>query len=152
MDPARDHWPMNPVAWRRRGHSKATDPVRRCDLEPDVDAPRRARAVVAEFCATHGIGAEREVAELLASELVTNAVRHAGTPMTLTLRLSGPLLRVAVRDGSGGQVLPVQLTDETAESGRGLSLVDALADRWGCVFLHSGKTVWATVRVQRPVG
>jgi anti-sigma regulatory factor (Ser/Thr protein kinase) len=143
---------MNTVAWRRRGGSKATDPVRRCDLEPDVDAPRMARSVVAEFCATYGIGQEREVAELIASELVTNAVRHAGTPITLTLRLTGPLLRVSVRDGSNGQVQPVQLTDETAESGRGLSLVDALAFRWGTVFLHSGKTVWATVRVRPSVG
>ena len=143
---------MNPVTWRRRGASKAGEPVRRCDLEPDVDAPRRARGIVAEFCATYGIGAESEVVELITSELVTNAVRHAGTQITLTLRLSGPLLRVAVRDGAGGDVQPVQLTDETAESGRGLSLVDALAERWGSVFLHSGKTVWATVRVRRPVG
>jgi hypothetical protein len=141
---------MKTVAYLKRNTSRPHSPALRCDLEPGPDAPRRARSAVAEFCALHGVAAAgQEVAELVASELVTNAVRHAGTAITMTLRLVGPLLRVAVRDGAGGQVLPVQRVDEAAESGRGLLLVEALAVRWGSVFLDSGKTVWASVKVER---
>ena len=124
-------------------------PRRRDRITPDRNAPSAARAAVQEFCAAHGVDGNTEAAQLIASELVTNAVVHAGTPIDLTLRLLAPLLHIAVRDTGDGQVRITGLVDESAESGRGLVLVDALAASWGTFVPSSGKIVWATVRVRR---
>lgn len=85
-------------------------------------------------------------AELLVSELVTNAVKHAnlqGTPGTVGLRVAveDHLLRVEVSDGD--PVMP-QVGDGSvdAPSGRGLLIIDRLADRWGCFRAGVGKVVW----------
>jgi anti-sigma regulatory factor (Ser/Thr protein kinase)/anti-anti-sigma regulatory factor len=127
-------------------------PWRREHIPADRNAPALARAAVAEFCVRHGIGGGTmggETAQLVASELVTNAVVHAGTPIQLTLRLVPPLLHIAVRDSGDGQAQISGVVDETAESGRGLVLVDALAASWGTFVPPIGKVVWAAVRVRR---
>jgi anti-anti-sigma factor len=125
-------------------------PRRRDWIAPDRDAPGAARAAVAQFCSDHGVGAggDAAAAQLVASELVTNAVVHAGTPIDLTLRLSSPQLHIAVRDGGDGRARLAGTADESAESGRGLILVDALAQGWGNFPTTTGKVVWATVRVR----
>ena len=119
-------------------------------IAPDRDAPGVARAAVAQFCSDHRVGAggDDAAAQLVASELVTNAVVHAGTPIDLTLKLVGPRLQIAVRDGGDGQARLAGITDESAQSGRGLMLVDALAQAWGNFLPSTGKVVWATVRVR----
>jgi hypothetical protein len=122
-------------------------PTARRRIVPDRDAPGHARAAVQEFCRREGVGGDRDAAQLVASELVTNAVVHAGTPIDLTLRLMNSTLHVAVRDGGPGRPRVADV-DESAESGRGLILVDALASSWGTFFPDSGKVVWATVRVR----
>lgn len=80
--------------------------------------------------------------ELLVSELVTNAVVHAGTPCTISLLRFGDRLRVEVADGSGD--LPVHSDPPAlAEGGRGVGLVAMLSD--GCGSHHSpegGKICW----------
>jgi len=119
-------------------------------IPPDREAPGRARAAVVAFCAEQGVGGDGDAAQLVASELVTNAVVHAGTEIDLTLRLVSPYLHIGVRDRAVGRPRIAGLIDESAESGRGLLLVDALASSWGTLFPDSGKIVWATVRV-RPV-
>jgi anti-sigma regulatory factor (Ser/Thr protein kinase) len=87
-----------------------------------------------------------EDAVLLVSELVANVVDHARTPFRLTLRLTGRVLRVAVADGSGR--LPVlRPVDLLAARGRGLQVVDAIAQRWGCQESEDGKVVWADLAV-----
>jgi anti-anti-sigma factor len=125
-------------------------PRRRDRIAPDRDAPGAARAAVAQFCADYGVGAggDDAAAQLVASELVTNAVVHAGTPIDLTLRLSRPHLHIAVRDGGDGRARLAGIMDEAAESGRGLVLVDALSQAWGNFVPTSGKVVWAVVRVR----
>ena len=126
-------------------------PWQREDIAADRNAPGLARAAVADFCAGQGIGGGAmggEIAQLVASELVTNAVVHAGTPIQLTLRLLLPLLHIAVRDAGGGDVRISGLLDETAESGRGLVLVEALAASWGSFVPPIGKIVWAAIRVR----
>jgi hypothetical protein len=115
---------------------------------PDRNAPAAARGVVQEFCEAQRIGGDRDAAQLIASELVTNAVVHAGTSMELTLRLVAPHLHIAVRDGGEGHPRINGAVDESAESGRGLLLVDALASAWGSLVPSTGKIVWATVRVR----
>jgi anti-sigma regulatory factor (Ser/Thr protein kinase)/anti-anti-sigma regulatory factor len=126
-------------------------PWQREDIAADRNAPGLARAAVANFCARQGIGGGAmggEAAQLVASELVTNAVVHAGTPIQLTLRLLPPLLHIAVRDSGNGQARITGTVDETAESGRGLVLVDALSAAWGSFVPPIGKIVWAAIRVR----
>jgi two-component sensor histidine kinase len=79
---------------------------------------------------------------LIVTELVTNSVKHAGAAPELTLEWDGTRLRVEVFDeGEGRPVL--RNADMTATSGRGLALVDAVADRWGVIERDAGKVVWA---------
>lgn len=88
-----------------------------------------------------------EDAILLVSELVGNAVRHTGARVFgLRIRRRRGWIRVEVRDPSRGLpcLMPVQETDI---SGRGLFLVDQLADRWGVDLLPRGKTTWFEMRV-----
>lgn len=91
--------------------------------------------------------ATTEDAVLLVSELVGNAVRHTGARVFgLRLRRRPRWIRVEVRDPSRGLpcLMPVQALDV---SGRGLFLVDTLADRWGVDLLPRGKTTWFEMRV-----
>jgi len=81
-----------------------------------------------------------ESAVLLVSEVVTNAILHAGTPIEVTLRLDGGL-RVEVADGS--EHLPVRRRyATTAGTGRGLMMLEELADAWGVQRRPGGKVVW----------
>ncbi len=81
-------------------------------------------------------------AELVCSELATNAVVHARTPFSVVARRKRSGVRISVHDGS--PVTPA-LRDNgpTAFSGRGLRLVALLARRWGVESTGAGKTVWA---------
>uniref|UniRef100_A0AAU2VSB8 ATP-binding protein n=1 Tax=Streptomyces sp. NBC_00008 TaxID=2903610 RepID=A0AAU2VSB8_9ACTN len=105
-----------------------------------------ARRRIAEEMRTWGAGLGPELldlAEVVASELITNALRHArGGPITAGVELNGKALRIAVTDTSFA-VPEVGLPDTEAESGRGLFLVTTLADRHGCDPLPSGKRCWA---------
>jgi anti-sigma regulatory factor (Ser/Thr protein kinase) len=86
-----------------------------------------------------------EAAELLVSELVSNAVMHAGTPIDLMVSVSdGPELTVNVSDGSPHQPVPRHY-ERTASTGRGLRLVEDLSDEWGVTVRETGKTVWFRV-------
>jgi anti-sigma regulatory factor (Ser/Thr protein kinase) len=88
-----------------------------------------------------------EDAVLLVSELVGNAVRHTGARVFgLRMRRRPRWIRVEIRDPSRGLpcLMPVQDLDI---SGRGLFLVDKLADRWGVDLLPRGKTTWFEMRI-----
>lgn len=91
----------------------------------------------------------RDNAQLVVSELVTNALRHTRSETVgCELRLAGPLLRVAVSsDGSGPSSQPEQLSQasEEDEGGRGLFLVCALSEGWGVKPRDFGRghVVWA---------
>jgi anti-sigma regulatory factor (Ser/Thr protein kinase) len=84
-------------------------------------------------------------AELLVSELVTNAVQHGRPTVSLWLRRAPALIGVSVADeGDQLPALPGQLPQASASAGRGLLIVDRLSDEWG-VSVHDpppGKTVW----------
>lgn len=90
-------------------------------------------------------------AALTISELVSNAVLHAGTDIAVSVRPSGSGIRVEVHDGSEGMpaVPPDRPEDVLAGwsmTGRGLTLVAALADRWGVdPRPGGGKVMWAEV-------
>jgi anti-sigma regulatory factor (Ser/Thr protein kinase) len=89
-----------------------------------------------------------ELVLLLTSELVTNAYRHAGTETRVSVRLDDDCARVEVHDvGRGEPELRPLDTDRT--DGRGLQIVDALADRWGYHSNAGGTDVWFEL-VPRP--
>jgi anti-sigma regulatory factor (Ser/Thr protein kinase) len=85
-------------------------------------------------------------ARLLASELVTNSVRHAGTgamaPISVSVDLDPARLRVVVDDAGQGEVRVASEEDRREGSGFGLFLVQAMADRWGSYRRPDGTTVW----------
>ena len=87
-----------------------------------------------------------DAAELVVSELVTNAARQSEDPVDVVLTCVGPVLRMEVTDTSHRMPLP-PVTDvhPDATSGRGLMLVEALADRWGVQSAGLGKRVWAEI-------
>jgi serine phosphatase RsbU (regulator of sigma subunit)/anti-sigma regulatory factor (Ser/Thr protein kinase) len=86
-----------------------------------------------------------EDAELIVSELVTNAVLHGRTPATLRVRRLPECIRVEVEDA--GRDLPVRMrTTDEAMTGRGLDMVAALASAWGVdAGSNGGKIVWAEI-------
>jgi anti-sigma regulatory factor (Ser/Thr protein kinase) len=85
--------------------------------------------------------------EQAASELLTNAAVHgAGKQMRITITISATVFRLAVHDqgGTGLRPLPGQddLSAARGDYGRGLTIVDALADVWGASSTHRGTTAW----------
>lgn len=113
-------------------------------LPPDATSARRARRLVGEVLAGAGLEDLEDVALLLVSETVTNAVIHAATDVELLVVAEGGCLRVEVSDGS--PVLPgVRHYDEVATTGRGVGLVEVLATAWGVEQTTGGKTVWFTL-------
>jgi PAS domain S-box-containing protein len=113
-----------------------------CELLPaEATSVRRARDLVATAMAASGHQKLVDVATLLVSEVVTNAVLHAGTEMRLTCRPSGGGVRVEVYDRSS-LVPTVRHYDAEATTGRGLGLVSALATSWGVDCEDDGKTLW----------
>jgi anti-sigma regulatory factor (Ser/Thr protein kinase) len=83
-----------------------------------------------------------EIATLLTSELVTNAVLHAAPPVLLRARITEAVIRVEVHD-SGTSMLPAPRKSRAADlTGRGLTIIEALAYRWGVDPTSDGKCVW----------
>ena len=90
-------------------------------------------------------------ASLLVSELVANAVLHGGSQAELDAQMPEGRLRVAVTDDNPNLPKVGDSPDFTAETGRGLILVSALADRWGVERAPSGgKAVWFELDVEEP--
>lgn len=110
-------------------------------LPPEPTSARGAREFVAERLAAAGYGTAAEVATLLVSELVTNAILHARSPICVRVRPHGRRVRVEVGDDSAA--MPV-LRDRDVDSttGRGTLLVDGLAAAWGVEPSEAGKVVW----------
>ncbi|MFI2667011.1 ATP-binding protein [Micromonospora carbonacea] len=121
----------------------AAAPRLRMRLEPVAGACRRARELVADACGRWHLPDLVGPASVVLSELVGNVVRHAGTPMQVTLTLRRPYLQVAVADGSRATARAATRTDLRAEGGRGLLLVRELTQRWGSAPVVDGKVVWA---------
>jgi serine/threonine-protein kinase RsbW len=115
-------------------------------------SPRRARGLLRGQLEVWGVDKEAvEVAELLVSELVTNAVRHATRPTGRLVAVGVELapwrlLRVEVADTSAVPPVVKEGWDPEGESGRGLLLVRELAADWGTYpRRHVGKVVWFTL-------
>lgn len=110
-------------------------------LQGDAAAPARARAQVLAVLTGELQEDHLDVVVLLISELVTNAVLHAASPVTLRGWLEPARLRVEVTDDSP---IPPALRTYGPESttGRGLRMVAHLSAGWGISSAEDGKTVW----------
>jgi len=112
-------------------------------LEADPSAAGRARRAVAQVLADPSLEEVREVATLLVSELVTNAVVHAASAVDLDIELEADAIVVRVRDADTGPlVMRSGGGSELDEGGRGILLVDRLAEAWGTEHHGGRKTVW----------
>lgn len=109
-------------------------------LSREAATASRARALVTDKLTEWGLEHLAFTTELIASELVTNAYRYAGDPMTLRLIRERSLV-CEVSDGS--HTSPhLRRARTTDEGGRGLFLVAQMAERWGTRYSRDGKTVW----------
>lgn len=110
-------------------------------LEPQPEsvavARREVRAVLADWDADRF---EWEVSQLV-TELVTNVVLHARTGFDLSMELDRDRLRLEVRDASPRLPRPRRFSREST-TGRGMRLVETLAQSWGVERGDGGKTVW----------
>jgi anti-sigma regulatory factor (Ser/Thr protein kinase) len=126
------------------------------DVEPQPAAVPRARRYAREALGGWGLADAADDAELIISELVTNAVTStAGLPFEaqvgLLLAADHTWLALLVWDASSG--LPVRRPpDAGASAGRGLQIVEALSARWGSCADRGGKVVWALLALESPPG
>jgi anti-sigma regulatory factor (Ser/Thr protein kinase) len=108
-------------------------------LPPEPSSPAEARSAVLERFSGH-----RLLGELLlcVSEIVTNAVLHAGTELRFSVSSLTDRVRVEVADGDPG--MPIRKHyDLAAPTGRGILLIEELADGWGVdATIDGGKVVW----------
>jgi anti-sigma regulatory factor (Ser/Thr protein kinase) len=123
----------------------------RIPLLADLTAAASARAVIEDVIRAWRVPVDADVAVLLTSELVTNAVTHGtketGEFVLLAVACDAAVLRVDVHDGSGD--LPVlDIAPADAETGRGLLLVTSLSAEWGSYATADGKAVYFTLELQ----
>jgi anti-sigma regulatory factor (Ser/Thr protein kinase) len=85
-------------------------------------------------------GADAEAAALLASELAANAVIHADSAFEVRVAEDGETFRVEIVNDAAEMVVALQ--EPSDESGRGLHIVNALAQRWGTDVMDHEKVVW----------
>ncbi|MFI6473191.1 ATP-binding protein [Streptomyces sp. NPDC050516] len=116
--------------------------LRRRVGQADLSAVGEIRRALRELLGPSGHSGAADVAELLTSELVTNALVHTdhGAVVTATVGESG--LRVEVRDFVAALPTPYAPSADDGTHGRGLLLVQALADAWGVHEHGMGKVVW----------
>lgn len=112
------------------------------DLDCSFDTVSEARAFVRSRLSAWERGDRLEDAVLVASELVTNSILHARTPVQLSLITDGTAVRVEVYDENTRMPMLTGVSED-ATSGRGLAVVAALAGAWGMELERDGKVVWA---------
>lgn len=106
-----------------------------------------ARRFVRDVLTTRQVGDEVvDTVELLTSEVVTNAIVHAGSGPQLVVQLTRERVRVEVHDRASS--VPLRLmTDPFSPGGRGMAIVEELSREWGVEHLPDGKRVWFEVPV-----
>jgi anti-sigma regulatory factor (Ser/Thr protein kinase) len=152
-----DGAPMGPfldAALRRLAYVEG--PAATFTVEPDPESVTAARHFAVATLRAWGLTAVCDDVGLVASELVTNALRHslpacpderAGATIRLRLLRAAPYLLCGVVDS--GTAVPLRRDpDYIAESGRGLHIVESFSTRWGWTRLEpTGKLVWAVFRL-----
>ncbi|MGW0842866.1 SpoIIE family protein phosphatase [Streptomyces sp. NPDC002787] len=131
-----------------RTHALGAGQVATWDMAAEPAAVARARANVSRQLGAWGLGELEFTAELVVSELVTNAIRYGRPPIRLRL-IHDRTLMCEVSD-SGGTTPLLRRARVFDEGGRGLLLVAQLAEHWGTRRARQGKTVWAELNDSTP--
>lgn len=118
----------------------------RTTLPPHATSPAAGRRFVADVLWQRGFSTEViDDAVLLTSEAVTNAVVHAGTPIDLVVTVDAAMARIEIHDGHPD--LPVVGNPAPDDvSGRGLRVIEALAEAWGVHHSSDGTCLWFEIR------
>ncbi|MFJ7493663.1 SpoIIE family protein phosphatase [Streptomyces sp. NPDC097727] len=123
-----------------RTHELSADHVVSWEVPPDPAAVAGVRARTARLLRTWGLEELQMTTELIVSELVTNALRHATGPIRLRLlRQSVLICEVSDASSTSPRLRHARTTDE---GGRGLFLVAQLTHRWGTRYTPEGKIIW----------
>jgi sigma-B regulation protein RsbU (phosphoserine phosphatase) len=143
------------VATNATGRVAEPRAERRLRLRADRHAPAAVRHAIRQILDGTDLAPMADDVLLLATELTTNAVLHAGTDLDVTVEVDAARVHVAVADGRRGELPVLDTTSATRRPllshGRGLVLVDRIATRWGVVHDDSGKSVWFDIeRSDRP--
>lgn len=112
-------------------------------LASHPSAPTTARELVATVCQEWDLSDLLDDAGLIITELVSNATRHVGGDVVVSVVVGDRYLHVSVRDQSPEP--PRRTLPNPNGGGRGLMLVDAIAAAWGSTMTDGGKVVWATL-------
>lgn len=145
----------HPAATAQHAPDPPAEPGRRAglDLPPSPESARAARRFAHATLAEWRLEPLTDDLDLVVSELITNALLHArtgrcapGATIRLDLERHEGHLLCRVGDGSELPPLPEEAVD-TAESGRGLLLVEAVSTCWGWSREAGGKSVWAQLRL-----
>lgn len=119
-------------------------------LPASPHSPQSARRIVGEVCARWHLGSElRERAQMVVTELVANAIQHAGSGVELTITVRRHVLRVEVGDDDQTFPYPPESPSDPL-GGHGLRLVDQLASHWGSKPTTRGKIIWADLVIRKP--
>lgn len=108
---------------------------------PMTSSPREARLWAIDWCARSGCEAATDSVTLVLSELVTNAVIHAESEVTVTLAYDDDQISGAVADRGPGRITSVEGPPWHRTSGRGLLIVATLVRSWNVDYDEHGKTV-----------
>ncbi len=120
-------------------------PTFRISLQQSTTSPGRARAGVRSFIEEYRLCEEPEIALLILSELVSNAVMHGAQPIQVVVSGEAGKLRIDVADGDTHPPRPLHFGSADRTGGRGLHIVNALSEQWGTTIHEHGKSVWAEV-------
>jgi anti-sigma regulatory factor (Ser/Thr protein kinase) len=122
-----------------------TTAERHIELPAELTSVREGRLFARDVVREWGLEGLADDVQLGTSELITNAVRHAGTDVVLSLLL-GDSLTVEVKDAHPElRRAEPEANDELATSGRGLHIVAAVSSDWGVRRVRDGKAVWFTL-------
>ena len=129
----------------RRGYTSGMELRAPVASTPEAVGPAR-RAVVRQLEAW-GLDDAVDDMQIVASELITNAIRYGANPVEIRLSIHGACIRLEVIDGNTSDIpQPRQATDEES-TGRGMPLIDALTSDWGVDVHDSDKVVWAELAI-----
>jgi anti-sigma regulatory factor (Ser/Thr protein kinase) len=128
----------------------AADQVAEWDIASDPSAVAGVRTAVTRSLAEWGLEEQAFVTELILSELITNAIRHAAGPIRVRLLRDRTLICEVADHSSTSPHLRYAATMD--EGGRGLFLVAQFADRWGTRYTEDGKVIWAEQSLPRRHG
>jgi anti-sigma regulatory factor (Ser/Thr protein kinase) len=116
------------------------DDRRSSEVGPQLSGVRSARRFVAAALQEWGVAAVDDIL-VVVSEMVTNALTHGEGPVGVVIECRDASVRFEVSDGSAVMPMARQVLAD-APSGRGMRIVETLADRWGADLRPPGKTVW----------